>query len=208
MRNHKFRSQASKQSARIVVDSTQHNHPSHQALDYNNKMICTLYTSLRVFEANAKCYNNKKFDANMACHRAICTPTITMKNGTKNSQPWQQIHRIPMKQFLLVRRLLRIQKNNNNRIHISHFHHGFIFELFIQYKRHRGVFMISFLSFLSLSLDKLQRLDPVPCNDHKFQCGDGACIHISFACDGEPDCSDQSDENPKECRNKGIYCVT
>lgn len=31
--------------------------------------------------------------------------------------------------------------------------------------------------------DKLQRLDPVPCGDHKFQCaGDGSCIHISFVC--------------------------
>lgn len=55
--------------------------------------------------------------------------------------------------------------------------------------------------------DKLQRLDPVPCNDHKFQCGDGSCIHISFACDGEPDCPDHSDENPKECRVKGILAM-
>lgn len=52
-------------------------------------------------------------------------------------------------------------------------------------------------------LDKLQRLDPVPCNEHQFQCGDGKCIHISFACDGDPDCKDNSDENPKECRIKG-----
>ncbi|XP_055304878.1 low-density lipoprotein receptor-like isoform X2 [Sitodiplosis mosellana] len=54
--------------------------------------------------------------------------------------------------------------------------------------------------------NKLQRLDPVPCGDHKFQCGDGACIHISFACDGEPDCLDHSDENPKECRNRDKPC--
>lgn len=53
-------------------------------------------------------------------------------------------------------------------------------------------------------LDKLQRLDPVPCSGHQFQCGDGSCIHISFACDGEPDCPDFSDENPKECRQKGM----
>ena len=58
--------------------------------------------------------------------------------------------------------------------------------------------------FNIIVLDKLQRLDPVPCSGHQFQCGDGSCIHISFACDGEPDCPDFSDENPKECRQKGM----
>lgn len=62
---------------------------------------------------------------------------------------------------------------------------------------------VSFSRFAFIVSDKLQRLDPVPCGDHKFQCGDGSCIHISFACDGEPDCADHSDENPKECRNRG-----
>lgn len=55
--------------------------------------------------------------------------------------------------------------------------------------------------------DKLQRLDPVPCSGHQFQCGDGSCIHISFACDGEPDCPDALDEDPKECRQKGMCAL-
>lgn len=66
-------------------------------------------------------------------------------------------------------------------------------------------FFICFISFDFITVsDKLQRLDPVPCSGHQFQCGDGSCIHISFACDGEPDCADFSDENPKECRQKGM----
>lgn len=77
------------------------------------------------------------------------------------------------------------------------------------------VFQLNAHHFLSLSpslflcfvSDKLQRLDPVPCSGHQFQCGDGSCIHISFACDGENDCADASDENPKECRIKGIVFV-
>lgn len=60
------------------------------------------------------------------------------------------------------------------------------------------------LFYFNIVSDKLQRLDPVPCSGHQFQCGDGSCIHISFACDGEPDCADFSDENPKECRQKGM----
>lgn len=60
------------------------------------------------------------------------------------------------------------------------------------------VFNISF-PFFSLFSDKLQRFDPVPCNERQFKCGDGKCIPVSFACDGDIDCSDGLDENPKEC---------
>lgn len=70
-----------------------------------------------------------------------------------------------------------------------------------------SIFLFVFSSssfYFIIVLDKLQRLDPVPCSGHQFQCGDGSCIHISFACDGEPDCPDYSDENPKECRQKGM----
>lgn len=41
------------------------------------------------------------------------------------------------------------------------------------------------------------------CSQRQFQCRSGECIHISYTCDGEPDCPDHSDEDPKECFNKG-----
>ena len=34
--------------------------------------------------------------------------------------------------------------------------------------------------------------------EHDFQCSDGSCISLTWRCDNEPDCSDQSDET--DCR--------
>lgn len=45
----------------------------------------------------------------------------------------------------------------------------------------------------------------VGCSDRQFRCADGTCIHITFLCDGEPECPDKSDEDPRECFLKGEY---
>lgn len=42
------------------------------------------------------------------------------------------------------------------------------------------------------------------CSDRHFQCKNDECIHISFVCDSEPDCSDGSDENPEMCKKTGM----
>ncbi|GAB0089782.1 hypothetical protein DMENIID0001_043940 [Sergentomyia squamirostris] len=41
------------------------------------------------------------------------------------------------------------------------------------------------------------------CTDRQFRCTDGSCLHMSFVCDGEPDCSDGKDEFPEECSITG-----
>ncbi|XP_062564509.1 low-density lipoprotein receptor-like isoform X2 [Armigeres subalbatus] len=38
------------------------------------------------------------------------------------------------------------------------------------------------------------------CAERQFRCNDGHCIHVSFVCDGEADCSDGSDEHSRECK--------
>ncbi|CRK98881.1 CLUMA_CG012216, isoform A [Clunio marinus] len=40
------------------------------------------------------------------------------------------------------------------------------------------------------------------CTERQYQCKSGECIHIRYTCDGEFDCSDNSDEDPKQCFNK------
>ena len=45
------------------------------------------------------------------------------------------------------------------------------------------------------------------CSLRQFQCRTGECIHISYVCDRENDCSDSSDEDPKECFNKGKMSI-
>ncbi|MPC35851.1 Very low-density lipoprotein receptor [Portunus trituberculatus] len=38
-----------------------------------------------------------------------------------------------------------------------------------------------------------------PCYKTELRCNSGKCIPERWKCDGEPDCDDQSDENPEEC---------
>lgn len=46
----------------------------------------------------------------------------------------------------------------------------------------------------------------IGCTDRQFRCADGtACIHITFLCDGEAECPDKSDEDPRECFLKGEF---
>ncbi|XP_017475008.1 PREDICTED: uncharacterized protein LOC108365483 [Rhagoletis zephyria] len=38
------------------------------------------------------------------------------------------------------------------------------------------------------------------CEEKQFQCANGVCIPIRFACDGDSDCSDHSDERIANCK--------
>ncbi|CAH4030992.1 unnamed protein product [Pieris brassicae] len=38
------------------------------------------------------------------------------------------------------------------------------------------------------------------CTPKQFQCANGMCIHMSWVCEGEDDCGDNSDENIEECK--------
>ncbi|XP_052866430.1 low-density lipoprotein receptor-related protein 8 isoform X1 [Anopheles cruzii] len=44
------------------------------------------------------------------------------------------------------------------------------------------------------------------CGERHFRCGNGQCIHISFVCDGEDDCNDESDEKVDVCKVKETVC--
>lgn len=62
----------------------------------------------------------------------------------------------------------------------------------------RPINLITCFSFVSVRQQK--------CSQRQFQCRTGECIHIIYTCDGEFDCPDHSDEDPKECFNRGKNC--
>ncbi|KAG6455249.1 hypothetical protein O3G_MSEX009109 [Manduca sexta] len=44
------------------------------------------------------------------------------------------------------------------------------------------------------------------CPLKQFQCANGRCIPISWVCEGDNDCGDNSDENIEECKGKVKTC--
>ncbi len=46
------------------------------------------------------------------------------------------------------------------------------------------------------------------CPHDEFQCNNTLCKPLSWKCDGEDDCGDNSDENPEECsKNSHTHTV-
>ncbi|XP_049880461.1 very low-density lipoprotein receptor isoform X5 [Pectinophora gossypiella] len=45
------------------------------------------------------------------------------------------------------------------------------------------------------------------CSVKQFQCANGKCIPLSWVCEGENDCGDNSDENIEECKKESRTCT-
>lgn len=67
--------------------------------------------------------------------------------------------------------------------------------------------IITLLTFCAVSEATLAgKNGTIGCTDRQFRCADGtACIHMAFLCDGEAECPDKSDEDPRECFLKGKW---
>ncbi|XP_013176217.1 PREDICTED: low-density lipoprotein receptor isoform X2 [Papilio xuthus] len=46
------------------------------------------------------------------------------------------------------------------------------------------------------------------CSQKQFQCANGKCIPISWLCEGDNDCGDNSDENIEECKKESRTCTS
>ena len=53
---------------------------------------------------------------------------------------------------------------------------------------------------LLLGVTMIATMEAQKCDENEFQCGEsGLCLPNQWMCDGQPDCSDGSDESPENC---------